>query len=263
MSFPLPPLPPAVAQARHALLTRLGTSSFTDFREIDFAPHPPHAANPTITTWIRQQHDEPQDFYEPDARADNNWFGGCCAQFLEECLPPVLRWRPATWEIQSGTPATLSRCQQYAHWSSLAQAAMDRPALAPALAPYTVGPPDLLLLRYPHKPPAPVLHAALMTYWKLQGSDVADISPQARALQRERRGRAPHLVLLTGELTPSYLASIALGTGDLDCTYHFALYELQAAVAQSGNSEAEDLIGIMVEGKRLKDISDLPLDLAV
>ncbi len=71
------------------------------------------------------------------------------------------------------------------------------------------------------------------------------------------------MVAVTAEPLPSRLASIALGTGDLDCTYHFALYELQAAVAQHPDSEAAALVRIMVEGKRLKDISDLPLDLAV
>ena len=62
---------------------------------------------------------------------------------------------------------------------------------------------------------------------------------------------------------PSRLASIALGTGDIDCVYHFALHELQATLKAQERHEAEDLLAIMVNGKRLRDISDLPLDLAV
>lgn len=58
------------------------------------------------------------------------------------------------------------------------------------------------------------------------------------------------------------LASMALGTGDIDCVYHFAIYELQAALKELGPNDASDLLSVMVEGKRLKDISDLPLDLA-
>ena len=57
----------------------------------------------------------------------------------------------------------------------------------------------------------------------------------------------------------------ALGTGDLDCVYHFALYELIAAVREYGKTGREDIVEqleTLVEGKRLKDISDLPLDLA-
>lgn len=71
------------------------------------------------------------------------------------------------------------------------------------------------------------------------------------------------IVVVTAEPTPSRLASIALGTGDIDCVYHFALYELQETVKALGMGDAADLLAVMVDGKRLKDISDLPLDLAV
>lgn len=80
---------------------------------------------------------------------------------------------------------------------------------------------------------------------------------------RNSKGRQPHIAVVTGEPTPSRLASLALGTGDIDCVYHFALYKLQKAVANSGNDEALNMLNTMIEGKRLKDISDLPLDLAV
>ena len=59
------------------------------------------------------------------------------------------------------------------------------------------------------------------------------------------------------------LASLALGTGDIDCVYHFALEELIVAVAALNNSEAQDMLNIMIDGKRIKDIAALPLDLAV
>jgi NgoMIV restriction enzyme len=35
------------------------------------------------------------------------------------------------------------------------------------------------------------------------------------------------------------------------------------AVAEAGGEDAMDLLKIMVDGKRMKDISDLPLDLAL
>ena len=47
------------------------------------------------------------------------------------------------------------------------------------------------------------------------------------------------------------------------CVYHFALEKLEASVKDLGNSEAEDILAIMIQGKRLKDIADLPFDLAV
>ena len=56
---------------------------------------------------------------------------------------------------------------------------------------------------------------------------------------------------------------LALGTGDIDCVYHFALYELIRAVKEVGSEDAAETLETLVQGKRLKDISDLPLDLAV
>ena len=70
-------------------------------------------------------------------------------------------------------------------------------------------------------------------------------------------------MVVTAEPTPSRLASIALGTGDIDCVYHFALYELQASLKMLGMDDAADLLAVMVNGRRLRDISDLPLDLAI
>jgi NgoMIV restriction enzyme len=90
-------------------------------------------------------------------------------------------------------------------------------------------------------------------------------NPQSEALNliRNRKGHLPHIVVVTAEPTPSRLASIALGTGDIDCVYHFALYELQETLKALAYEDATDLLDVMVQGKRLKDISDLPLDLAV
>ncbi|RMT53825.1 hypothetical protein ALP46_200229 [Pseudomonas amygdali pv. myricae] len=70
-------------------------------------------------------------------------------------------------------------------------------------------------------------------------------------------------MVVTAEPTPSRLASIALGTGDIDCVYHFALYELQETLQGLKMYDALDMLAVMVDGKRLKDISDIPLDLAV
>jgi hypothetical protein len=82
-------------------------------------------------------------------------------------------------------------------------------------------------------------------------------------LIRNRRGKLPHVVVVTAEPLPSRLSSVALGSGDIDCVYHFALPELRETVNELGLSDSEESLNIMVNGKRLKDISDLPLDLAV
>lgn len=70
-------------------------------------------------------------------------------------------------------------------------------------------------------------------------------------------------MVIIGEPLPSRIASISLGTGDIDCVYHFALYELVETVDASHYEDAKEMLKIMIEGGRLKDISDLPLDLAV
>ena len=52
----------------------------------------------------------------------------------------------------------------------------------------------------------------------------------------------------------------------MDCVYHFALYELLDAVQEYSKNGREDILETLenlVAGKRLKDISDLPLDLSV
>ena len=54
-----------------------------------------------------------------------------------------------------------------------------------------------------------------------------------------------------------------MGTGDIDCVYHFALTELVQIIEAQQAEDALDMLRILIEGKRLKDISDLPLDLAV
>ncbi len=79
-------------------------------------------------------------------------------------------------------------------------------------------------------------------------------------------GRVPHIVALTAEPLPSRTASLALGTSDMDCVYHIALTELlQAVKEQTGGSESDQFVDLntLVEGKRLRDISDLPLDLVI
>ncbi len=76
----------------------------------------------------------------------------------------------------------------------------------------------------------------------------------------------PHIVGITAEPTPKRIASIAMGISDLDCIYHVALPELQKAVESSlegSRSEQKEDLEMLIAAKRLRDISDLPLDLAL
>jgi hypothetical protein len=71
------------------------------------------------------------------------------------------------------------------------------------------------------------------------------------------------VVALIAEPLPSRIAALAYGTGDLDCVYHFALYELLESVIALDSQDQLETLQTLIEGKRLRDISDLPFDLAI
>lgn len=109
----------------------------------------------------------------------------------------------------------------------------------------------------------PLLHASVSAKYTMRSDRAQNSRTEALNLIRNRKGHLPHIVVVTAEPMPNRLASLALGTGDIDCVYHFALYELIRAVKEVGSEDAIELLDTLVSGKRLKDISDLPLDLAV
>ena len=109
----------------------------------------------------------------------------------------------------------------------------------------------------------PILHASVSAKWTMRSDRAQNSRTEALNLIRNRKGNLPHIVVVTGEPMPARIASLALGTGDIDCLYHFALYELVGAVKEIGAEDAMETLNILIEGKRLKDISDLPLDLAI
>ena len=109
----------------------------------------------------------------------------------------------------------------------------------------------------------PILHASISAKWTMRSDRAQNSRTEALGLIRNRKGHLPHIVVVTGEPLPSRIASLALGTGDIDCVYHFALYELVQAVESIGAEDAKEMLDILINGKRLKDISDLPLDLAM
>lgn len=108
-----------------------------------------------------------------------------------------------------------------------------------------------------------ILHASISAKWTMRSDRAQNSRTEALNLIRNRKGHLPHIVVVTGEPLPSRIASLALGTGDIDCVYHFALPELIAAVEETGRTEVVETLETLVQGKRLKDISDLPLDLSV
>ncbi len=212
-------------------------------------------------------------------------------EFLSESFTQLADLRPGNWKIQTVKKREklfISQFEQYAHLLILDQAARANPQLAAALgSDYTITP-DIVMFRRPEPDPnlnektflvddesvtyaslraknqnRPILHASISCKWTIRSDRSQNSRTEALNLIRNRKGRSPHIVVVTAEPLPSRLASIALGTGDIDCVYHFALYELIAAVQEGGWEDATEMLRILVEGKRLRDISDLPLDLAI
>jgi NgoMIV restriction enzyme len=108
--------------------------------------------------------------------------------------------------------------------------------------------------------PADVAHRP--AHGHTRSDRVQNTRSEALNLIRNRKGRLPHIVAVTGEPLPSRIAAIALGTGDIDCVYHFALDERVSVLREQGR-ETPDLVATMGEGQRLRDIADLPLDLVI
>ena len=108
-----------------------------------------------------------------------------------------------------------------------------------------------------------ILHASVSSKWTIRSDRSQNSRTEALNLIRNRKGHLPHIVVITAEPLPSRIASIALGTGDIDCVYHSFLYELVEAVKKAKLEDAAEMLNIMIEGKRLKDISDLPFDLMI
>ena len=105
--------------------------------------------------------------------------------------------------------------------------------------------------------------ASVSCKWTIRSDRAQNVRTEALNLIRNRKGRLPHVVAVTAEPMPTRLASLALGTGDLDCVYHVALDELVKALSDIDNQDQAEMLQLLVEGRRLRDISDLPFDLAL
>lgn len=108
-----------------------------------------------------------------------------------------------------------------------------------------------------------ILHASISCKWTIRSDRSQNTRTEALNLIRNRKGNLPHIVCVTAEPLPMRISAIAMGTGDLDCVYHFALYELVESVKKAENEDQLETLETLIQGRRLRDISDLPLDLAV
>lgn len=222
-------------------------------------------------------------------------FEDLMAQFIKDTFPYLQHLRPGKWTVLSlgnQSPTKASSFAQYEHLEYLSELVNTNKKLMTVLGNDYVVAPDVVVYRRLYEDEEinfdrlyinddvskmatlrkraggkPILHASVSAKWTMRSDRAQNSRTEALNLIRNRKGHLPHIMVVTNEPLPSRLASLALGTGDIDCLYHCALYELLEAVKEYGaENNRDDIVENLenlIEGKRLKDISDLPLDLSV
>lgn len=211
--------------------------------------------------------------------------------FIKATFPKLQHLRPGKWEIKklgNRSKIKTSAFAQYEHLAYLTELTKANRKLSAMIGNDYMVAPDIVIYRglctdEEINTPMPVvnntlskmadlreanggkaiLHASISAKWTMRSDRAQNSRTEALNLIRNRKGHLPHIVVVTGEPLPSRISSLALGTGDIDCVYHFALNELIAAVNDYNHDDIKEMLKTLVEGKRLKDISDLPLDLSV
>lgn len=235
------------------------------------------------------------------AQTSGQTFTDITREFLEEAFLKLEHIRPGPWKFTtSQVPIGIAAYHQYEHLASLEKLLDDleknggdssRKDLRAMFASGYLITPDIVITREPisddtinsqayvvdpcadlatHTPlrkvnnPTLLLHASISCKWTIRSDRAQNARTEALNLIRNRKGFTPHIVVVTGEPLPSRLASLALGTGDIDCVYHMTLYEMKIAIDnyKSKDETAADMFDTLVLGRRLRDISDLPFDLA-
>lgn len=212
-------------------------------------------------------------------------------EFIEETFPHLQNLRPGKWHIAklgNRNSIKTSSFAQYEHLDYLSQLTKGDARLAASMGNDYMVAPDVVVYRETEPDEVinedeamvddsvcnlsdirkscgglPILHASISAKWTMRSDRAQNSRTEALGLIRNRKGRLPHIVVVTGEPMPARIASLALGTGDIDCVYHFALNELVESVKEVGAEDSIEILNILISGKRLKDISDLPLDLSV
>lgn len=221
----------------------------------------------------------------PPGQTSGNMFEQVTAAYLERAFSLLGHLRPGNWIFSVNK--RVEEFEQYEHLADLSRALSTLKELRATLGDYIIKP-DIVIGRQPvhdeeinqggeilngefaaHTPlrqsnsSRPILHASISCKWTIRSDRSQNARTEGLNLIRSRKGNTPHIVIVTAEPYPQRIASLALGTGDIDCVYHIALPELQSAAVDYQNEAVLEMLDILVSGKRLRDISDLPFDLAI
>lgn len=222
---------------------------------------------------------------KPAGQTAGNMFETACQTFIADCFKQLTHLRPGNFSVEKGQ--AISQFDQYAHLDELRALANASRELKTHLGTDYLIKPDVVVIRAPEPDEninahaaivdeavarrtalraangaSATLHASISCKLTIRSDRVQNTRSEALNLVRNRKGRLPHIVAVTAEPAPSRVAAIALGTGDMDCVYHFALPELVETLREQ-ERETLELVETMIEGQRLRDIADLPLDLVI
>lgn len=215
-----------------------------------------------------------------------NQFEMVTMDFLQNAFKLLRHLRPGEWEFSIG--GNIRDYEQYQHLSDVSRAIRENKALRTVFGDYIVTP-DIVVCRKPVKDKTinksdvllsddttasrtplrlansqlDIMHASISCKWTIRSDRSQNARTEGLNLIRNRKGKTPHIVVVIGEPLPGRIASLAYGIGDIDCVYHFALRELRTATEDKApGSDSLDTLNTLISGKRLRDISDLPFDLA-
>ncbi len=178
-------------------------------------------------------------------------------RFLRRAFGLLQHIRPGPWKYSTHT--SISEFAQYRHLAVLEEIVENRTELISAFGGDYIIKPDIVIGRVPFtdeelnlngagllelqdiakksplrksnsNQPRQLLHASISCKWTLRSDRAQNTRAEALNLIRNRKGPLAHASAVTAEPLPTRLAALALGTGDLDCVYHFALPELRDAV---------------------------------
>jgi hypothetical protein len=208
----------------------------------------------------------------PPGQTSGKLFEQITATFLENAFNHLQHLRPGEWRFQVGQH--VDKFEQYEHLADLAKTLKAHRELRATLGDYMIVP-DIMVGRLPvsdgdinlkedlvgssetakltplreNNSKMPILHASISCKWTIRSDRSQNARTEGLNLIRNRKGKTPHICIVTAEPYPQRIASLALGTGDIDCVYHIALPELQKATQELDNPAVTEMMDILLLGK--------------
>ena len=192
---------------------------------------------------------------KPAGQTAGNMFESACQTFIADCFGQLAHLRPGTFDVERGQ--AISKFDQYSHLDELRLLADASRELKTHLGTDYLIKPDVVVIRAAESDDNINRNMVL----------VDDTVARHTALRVANGANATLHASISCKLTirsdrVQNTRSEALGTGDMDCVYHFALPELVETLREQGR-ETLELVETMIEGQRLRDVADLPLDLTI